>query len=114
MIDGLLRRLYELNADDHPAEEAARAWLAEHGSAAREHDVLDGLPPDLVRVLRDPSIIVAKDAVVFELVAKWMDAPSNTASAMTVEDWRAAWIIARREIDSLRARVAELEAELGR
>jgi hypothetical protein len=29
VIEGLLKRLYELDADDHPAEEAARAYLAQ-------------------------------------------------------------------------------------
>lgn len=44
-------------------------------------DPTEGLPADLARVLRDPSVIVTKDAAVFELIAKWMNAPSNTASA---------------------------------
>ena len=39
------------------------------------------LPPDLCRVLRDQSIIVPQDAAVFELMEKWRNAPSNTASA---------------------------------
>lgn len=40
-----------------------------------------GLPTDLARVLRDQSVTVSQDQDVFELVAKWQDAPSNTASA---------------------------------
>lgn len=45
------------------------------------YDPLEGLPPDLARVLRDHSVIVPQDAAVFELIAKWQNAPSNTASA---------------------------------
>jgi len=42
---------------------------------------LEGLPPDLVEVLRDQSIVVPHDQAVFELIASWANAPSNTASA---------------------------------
>ena len=51
-----------------------------------ETDPLEGLSPDLARVLRDPSIIVPQDAVVFDLIAKWANAPSNTASADLLQD----------------------------
>lgn len=52
------------------------------GDAASEpDDVLAGLPEDLARVLRDQSIIVPQDAKVWELLASWQNAPSNTASA---------------------------------
>lgn len=47
----------------------------------RESRPTDGLPDDLARVLRDHSIIVPQDQSVFELIASWRDAPSNTASA---------------------------------
>lgn len=33
------------------------------------------------RVLRDQSVIIAEDGAVFERIAKWTNAPSNTASA---------------------------------
>lgn len=39
------------------------------------------LPPDLQAVLRDQSVVVPQDHAVWELIAKWRDAPSNTASA---------------------------------
>lgn len=65
------------------------------------NDVLAGLPDDLVRVLRDQSIIVPQDAAVFDLVAKWANAPSDTASAMTVEDWQAAWSDLWKRYDAL-------------
>jgi hypothetical protein len=44
-------------------------------------DPIAGLPEDLARVLRDQSIIVPQDQAVWELLAKWCNAPSNTASA---------------------------------
>lgn len=40
-----------------------------------------GLPPDLLAVLRDQSIIVPQDAAVFELIHAWQKAPCLTASA---------------------------------
>ena len=40
-----------------------------------------GLPDDLARVLRDQSIIVPQDQSVFERIAEWQNAPSDTASA---------------------------------
>jgi hypothetical protein len=39
-------------------------------SADGDGDPLAGLPPDLVRALRDPSIVLPRDQAVFELVAK--------------------------------------------
>jgi hypothetical protein len=44
-------------------------------------DPTEGLPQDLARVLRDQSIIVPQDAAVFEMIARWSNAPSDTASA---------------------------------
>ena len=76
-------------------------------SGAKEPDVLAGLPDDLARLLRDPSIIVPQDQAVFELVAKWMDAPSDTASAMSVDEWRQAWSVTCR-------RMLEAQAERDR
>jgi len=49
-----------------------------------EHDVTRGLPADLALLLRDQSVIVPRDAVVFELIASWAKAPTPTASAETV------------------------------
>lgn len=54
---------------------------------SREADgPLVGLPPDLVRILRDQSIIVPQDQAVFEQIAKWSNAPTNTASAGVPHD----------------------------
>lgn len=36
---------------------------------------------ELDDVLRDQSIIVPQDAAVFEMIGRWANAPSNTASA---------------------------------
>jgi hypothetical protein len=76
-----------------------------------ESDPLEGLPPDLARLLRDPRIIVPQDQAVFELIASWMDAPSDTASAMSVDDWRQAWSVLWRRHDALAERVLALEGE---
>jgi hypothetical protein len=43
------------------------------------------LPPDLLAVLRDQSIIVSQDQAVFELIASWMNAPCDTASALPTD-----------------------------
>jgi hypothetical protein len=51
-----------------------------------ENDPTKGLPPDLARALRNPAIIVPQDQVVWETLAKWANAPSNTASAPPRED----------------------------
>src|SRR5690348_11324982 len=60
-------------------------------------DPTKGLPEDLARVLRDPSIIVPQDQAVFEMVAKAQTAPSDTMGAWGIEEWREAWIEARKE-----------------
>ena len=71
----------------------------------RERDPLEGLPPDLARVLRDPTIFVPQDAAVFRLVALWMDAPSDTASAWGADEWRGAWVVLSRRYHALREAV---------
>lgn len=80
-----------------------------------DENPLDGLPADLASLLRDPRVIVPQDAAVFGLIAKWMDAPSDTASAMSVDEWRQAWSVtcrrmldAQAERDRLRAALEEL------
>lgn len=52
-------------------------------------DPTEGLPEDLVRVLRDPTITIPRDheikladgRTLFEHLEEWRNAPSNTASA---------------------------------
>jgi len=46
-----------------------------------EEEPLRGLPTDLQIILRDQSIIVPQDQAVFEKIAEWASAPSDTASA---------------------------------
>jgi len=58
--------------------EAQSAW---HNVRAAVASPGPELPLDLERVLRDPSIIVPQDQAVFEAVARWKNAPSDTASA---------------------------------
>lgn len=48
-------------------------------------DPTAGLPADLVSALRDPNVVVPQDAALFDLLAKWKNAPSDTASAETPE-----------------------------
>jgi hypothetical protein len=67
-------------------------------SHAGAPDPLDGLPDDLARVLRDRSIIVPQDAAVFDLLAACADAPSDTASAMTANEWQKAWCVTYRSL----------------
>jgi hypothetical protein len=75
-------------------------------------DPLDGLPPDLVRVLRDPSVIVPQDQAVFELIAKMTHAPSATASAMTNEQWMKAWVSEWQRANRAEVALEELRAEI--
>lgn len=56
---------------------------------AREPDPTEGLPLELVRVLRDPTITISRDheirladgRTLFEHIEEWRNAPSDTASA---------------------------------
>ena len=65
------------------------------------------LPTDLLRVLRDHSIVVPQDQAVFELVASCIDTPTGTASALTAEEWQHAWAVTVKKL-------LDLEARLGR
>lgn len=44
-------------------------------------NLTQGLPGDLAAILRDQSVVVPQDAVVFEAMVNWPSAPSSTASA---------------------------------
>jgi hypothetical protein len=66
-------------------------------------EIRAGLPPDLLAVLRDQSVIVPQDAHVWTLIAEWAKSPSGTASAMTIDDWREAWLTATKRITALLA-----------
>ena len=48
-----------------------------------EHQSHD-MPPDLVAILRDQSVIVPQDAAVFEVIGRWAKAKAPTASANLV------------------------------
>jgi len=60
----------------------------------RERAVVDGLQPDLLRVLRDPTITVPQDheirladgRTLFDHLEEWRNAPSNTASTVSFQD----------------------------
>lgn len=66
--------------DAHPGDPSPRLLLGNEEARA-DFVLLRGLPPDLAGVLRDQSILVPQDAAVFELIASWAKAPTNTASA---------------------------------
>ncbi len=42
---------------------------------------MNGIPEDLAKVLEDPGIVVPRDALVFDLIARWANAPTPTLSA---------------------------------
>src|SRR3954447_20400413 len=88
-----------------PAEES-------DSDSFEEKNPTEGLPPDLSALLRDPSIIVPQDAAVFELISKGMGAPSDTASAMSVDEWRQAWSVTCRRMLDAQAECERLRAEL--
>lgn len=66
------------------AEEIDAKWrdlaLTENGDNEPRDSEMVEMPADLVRVLRDPGIIVRQDAAVFDLIAKWQKALSGTES----------------------------------
>lgn len=61
---GICSACFERREDDKKLAEAVR-----------------DLPPDLLAVLRDPAVVIDRDAQVWELLAQWRNAPSGTASA---------------------------------
>lgn len=76
------REGYKINARDAIAALRESPVPAERATENRFHIVYKGeLPRDLARVLQDPSIIIRQDAAVFELIAKWQNAPCTTESA---------------------------------
>lgn len=74
-------------------------------------DPTEGLPDDLARSLRDPSVIIPQDAAVFGLIASWANAPAPTLSAMTVDEWQHAWSVVQRRVDALERQLAEVTKE---
>jgi hypothetical protein len=77
-------------SDDAFGSADAKTSAKESGSDSfEEKNPTEGLPDDLARVLRDQSVIVPQDAAVWELLAmlaKWQNAPSDTASADLPEE----------------------------
>ena len=59
-------------------------------NSATEPDPTEGLPPDLARILCDPTIIIDRDheirladgRTLFEHIHEWQNAPSNTAGTL--------------------------------
>lgn len=73
----------------------------------------EGLPEDLERILRDPSIIIPQDAAVFELIAAWKDAPTGTAAPLTAEEWERAWSVTVKRLLASEGRAEQAEQQLG-
>lgn len=69
-------------------------------------DPWEGWPPELARVFRDQRIKVPMDRKVDMALYVYDNVPSDTASAMTVEDWQKAWLH-----EWQRANTAEVELE---
>ncbi len=61
----------------------ATPWPCDTAVALAEVERLRGVIGEMEaqRVLRDQSVIVGQDGAVFEQIAKWAKAPTNTASA---------------------------------
>ena len=70
------------------------------------------LPPDLLRVLSDHSIVVPQDQTVFELVASCIDTPTGTVSALTAEEWQQAWTVTIKKLLETEARLDRAAEEL--
>jgi len=69
---------------------------AKRGGTFEDEDPAAGLPSDLVKLLRDPTISLPQDEVLladgrtlWEHLEAWRNAPSNTASADLPGDRRA-------------------------
>ncbi len=93
---------------DEAVQDAVRS---DNDRMEAEADVLAGLPPDLVRVLRDPSIVIPQDQAVFELIANMTYAPAATASAMTNDQWVKAWASERERAERAEASLERVTRE---
>lgn len=85
--------LFDDGRMDFPASPARIVWRSEGEEGPRwkfaEVDemarAVEGLSSDLLAVLRDPGVIVRQDAAVFEQIAKWQAAQSDTPSSIPTE-----------------------------
>lgn len=66
-------------------------------------EAVEGLPPELGKALRDLSVLVPQDQRLFELIAAYRDAPSDTTSA---QNW-GPFIAAIRKQERERVRLGE-------
>lgn len=77
--------LAELDEETEHEREPSTGREPGSSDSPHESDPTAGLPDDLVRLLKDQSLIVPQHAAVFEAIGKWANAPSNTASASPSE-----------------------------
>ena len=70
---------------------------------------LDGLPPELVRLLREVPIGALTGDRDLERALYVLDkVPSNTASAMQVDDWKKAWVETWQRANRAEVTLAEI------
>lgn len=75
---------------------------------------LEGLPPELMRVLRDPTIRIdhpgQRDLDLMRYV--YDNVPSNTASALTTKQWGEIWLREYQRANRAEAALDELRSIL--
>lgn len=76
---------YSYSAEDEDGKTWAKSWVAGRWvlrllTPPSEQEQQSELPPELRRVLEDPSVVIRQDQHVFELLAKWQQAKATTAS----------------------------------
>lgn len=83
-----LSSLFAMDDEDRQHFGPCKRCSALAGVPATEEKPTEGLPPDLARILRDPTITIPRDheirldgRTLFEHLHEWRNAPSNTASA---------------------------------
>jgi hypothetical protein len=70
-----------MEASDHEQIRAKLDAAEERIAELEQRLAVEGLPADLLAVLREPGVIVGRDGRVFELLAEWRNAPSSTSSS---------------------------------
>ncbi len=74
---------------------------------------IGGLPPDLLDAIKKYGHLIPASNTL-NLVIGATEAPSNTASAMTNEQWMHAWVAEWQRANRAEAEIEELREELAR
>lgn len=81
----------------------------------RDAAFVDGLPPELARALRETPIgALPMDADLERALYILKNVPSNTASAMTLDVWRQAWVETWQRANRAEVRIDEAMLPLAR